>query len=78
MSTDTDTEKDESLGWLDELKGPPTWIQLQRIVPMDVVKKATNLSDEALALNHSDKIKHLSAKRKGMTLAGVLAIINGE
>ena len=43
----------ESLSWLEELKGPPTWAQLESVLPMTKVREMTSLSDEALEGSHS-------------------------
>jgi hypothetical protein len=57
---------------------PPTWLELESVLPMATVRKMTTLSDEAIERNHQHRIKQLSARRKGMKLRDVLAIVNGE
>jgi hypothetical protein len=57
---------------------PPTWIELESIIPPEKVRKITSLSDEALDRNHGHRWRKLSERRKGMKLRDALAIANGE
>jgi hypothetical protein len=63
-----DTEKDR----------PPTWLELERVVPLPEVKRITSLSHDSLIRHHRDRIISLSPRRVGMKLKDVLAIANGE
>jgi hypothetical protein len=57
---------------------PPTWLELESIIPSEKVREITSLSDEALNRNHGHRWRRLSARRKGMKLRDVLAIAAGE
>jgi hypothetical protein len=53
-------------------------LQRRRILPLQKVEKLTSLSADTLKRNHPDKIKRLSARRLGMSIADALAIGGGE
>jgi hypothetical protein len=46
----------------------------RRILPLSEVSQLTSLSVDSLKRNHRDKIKHLGARRVGMSLADALSI----
>jgi len=70
---------DKQLGWLQGIShGPPTWLQLESIVPSSDVRAITTLSDETLDRKYGHLWRRLSDRRKGMKLRDVLAIVNGE
>jgi hypothetical protein len=56
----------------------PTWLELERILPIPKVEEITSLSHDSLERHHKDKIVNLSPRRRGMKLRDVLAIVNGE
>jgi hypothetical protein len=49
-------------------------LERRRILSLQKVAKLTSLSTDALKRNHPDKIKRLSARRLGMSIADALAI----
>jgi hypothetical protein len=57
---------------------PPSWLELESVLPMAKVREMTSLSDEALERSHAHRVKRLSERRKGMKLRDVLAIIDGQ
>ena len=57
---------------------PPTWLELESIVPPEKVREMTSLSDDALKRNHAHRFVQISERRRGMKLRDVLAIVNGE
>jgi hypothetical protein len=56
----------------------PSWLELERVIPLAEVKVMTNLSRDSLKRHHGDKIVQLSPRRQGIKLRNVLAIVNGE
>ena len=60
------------------LNRPPTWLELERVLPLLEVEKITSLSSDSLSRHHKDKIVNLSPRRVGMKLRDALAIANGE
>ena len=56
----------------------PTWLELERVLPMPKVEEITSLSVDSLKRHHKDKIVNLSPRRRGMKLKHSLAIANGE
>ena len=61
-----------------ESEKAPSWLELERVVPLPEVEKFTGLSRDSLQRHHRDKIVHLSPRRVGMKLRSALAIANGE
>jgi hypothetical protein len=53
-------------------------LERRRILTLQKVAKLTSLSTDALKRNYPDKIKRLSARRLGMSIADALAIGGGE
>ena len=51
-----------------------TPIELLRIVPMLECERLSSLSSDTLEREHSEKIKHLSKRRKGMRVIDALMI----
>jgi hypothetical protein len=49
-------------------------LKRRRILPLHKVAELTSLSEETLKRNHPDKIKRLSSRRLGMSVADALAI----
>jgi hypothetical protein len=49
-------------------------LERRRILSLQKVAKLTSLSTDALKRNHPGKIKRLSARRLGMSIADALAI----
>jgi hypothetical protein len=49
-------------------------LERRRILSLQKVAKLTSLSADTLKRNHRDKIKRLSARRLGMSIADALAI----
>jgi hypothetical protein len=64
-----DTEKSER---------PPTWLELERALPLPEVQELTGLSRDSLTRHHRDKIVQLTPRRCGMKLRDVLTIVNGK
>lgn len=62
----------------EKLDQPPTWLELERVVPLPEVQRITSLSHDSLKRHHSDKIVNLSPRRIGMKLKHALQIVNGE
>jgi hypothetical protein len=56
----------------------PTWLDLERVLPLPEVEKITSLSSDSLTRHHRDKIIELSPRRIGMKLKHALAIASGE
>jgi hypothetical protein len=56
----------------------PTWLELERVVPLPEVERITSLSHDSLKRHHKDKIVNLSPRRVGMKLRHALAIAAGE
>jgi hypothetical protein len=56
----------------------PTWLELERVLPMPEVEKITSLSVDSLNRHHKKKIVELSPRRRGMKLKDALAIARGE
>jgi hypothetical protein len=66
----------------------PTWWELRQVLKLSTkskkprkkptVEELTSLSRETLVRRYSDKIKHLSDKRLGMTLGDALEIAEGK
>jgi len=61
-----------------EKSDQPTWLDLQRVLPLDEVEQLTSLSHDSLKRHHGDKIVELSPRRRGMRLRDVLAITSGD
>lgn len=49
-------------------------LKRRRILPLQKVSELTSLSEDTLKRNYRDKIKRLSARRLGMSVADALAI----
>jgi hypothetical protein len=49
-------------------------LQSRRILPLQVVAELTSLSTDTLKRNFPEKVRKLSARRLGMTIADALAI----
>jgi len=62
----------------DQADQPPTWLELQRVLPLREVERITSLSIDTLKRRHADKIKTLSPRRSGMKLKDALQIASGE
>ena len=56
----------------------PTWLELERVLPMSEVEEITSLSVDSLNRHHKEKIVELSPRRRGMRLKDALAIARGE
>ena len=56
----------------------PTWLELERVVPLSEVERITSLSHDSLSRHHKEKIVALSPGRRGMRLKDVLAIARGK
>jgi hypothetical protein len=56
----------------------PTWLELERVLPLSEVKQITSLSHDSLTRHHRSKIIALSPRRRGMRLKDALAITRGE
>jgi hypothetical protein len=56
----------------------PTWLELERVLPMSEVEEITSLSVDSLNRHHKKKIVDLSPRRRGMRLKDALAIARGE
>jgi hypothetical protein len=56
----------------------PTWLELERVLPMTEVEEITSLSGDSINRHHKEKIVDLSPRRRGMKLKDVLAIVRGE
>jgi hypothetical protein len=56
----------------------PSWLELERVLPLPEVEEMTSLSRDSLDRHHSNKIVDLSPRRRGMRVKDVLAIINGK
>jgi hypothetical protein len=52
----------------------PTWLELERVIPLSEAGQITNLSRDGLQRHHGDKIIRLSPRRVGMKLRDALAI----
>jgi hypothetical protein len=57
---------------------PPSWLELERVLPLSAVTEITSLSHDSLIRHHKEKIVELSPRRRGMKLRNVLAIGNGK
>jgi hypothetical protein len=57
---------------------PPSWLELERVLPLPEVEKITSLSHDSLKRRHRNKIVRLSPRRVGMKLRDALAIASGE
>ena len=55
----------------------PTWLELERVLPMPEVEQLTSLSVDSLNRHHREKIVELSPRRRGMKLKDALAIARG-
>jgi hypothetical protein len=56
----------------------PSWLELERVIPLVEVEDITNLSRDSLDRHHRDKYVRLSPRRIGMKMRNVLAIANGK
>jgi len=56
---------------------PPSWIELQSVIPMSKVEEITSLSGDNIRRTYRHYVIKLSARRDGMQLKNVLAIANG-
>jgi hypothetical protein len=56
----------------------PSWLELERVIPLIEVEGITNLSRDSLDRHHRSKFVRLSPRRIGMKIRNVLAIVNGE
>jgi hypothetical protein len=56
----------------------PTWLELERVVPLSEVEEITSLSHDSISRHHKDKIVALTPTRRGMRLKDVLAITRGK
>jgi hypothetical protein len=56
----------------------PTWLELERVLPLPEAARLTNLSDDTLRRRHADKIVQLSPRRIGMKVRDALAIGSGK
>jgi hypothetical protein len=56
----------------------PSWLELERIMPIGEVAKLNNLSDDTIKRRHADKIVQLSPRRIGMKVRDALAIGKGN
>jgi hypothetical protein len=55
----------------------PSWLELERVLPLEEVARITDLSRDTLRRHHADKIVKLSPRRCGMKLRNALSIANG-
>jgi hypothetical protein len=51
-----------------EATAGPTWLELERVLPLPEVTELTSLSEDSINRHHKDKIVTLSPRRKGMKL----------
>jgi hypothetical protein len=58
-------------------QGPPTWIQLESVLPIGEVEKITSLSRDAILEHYRHLCVQLSPARWGMKLKNALAIADG-
>jgi hypothetical protein len=61
-----------------EKSDQPTWLELERVLPMPEVEQLTSLSEDSIKRHHRDKLVYLSPRRLGMKLRNALAIASGE
>jgi hypothetical protein len=59
----------------DLIKSMPA-IELLRVAPMAEAERLSGLSEDSLQRHHSDKIKKLSPRRRGMRVIDALMIAN--
>jgi hypothetical protein len=62
----------------DDSLPPLSPLELHRIAPMSEASRLSGLSEDTLTRHHSDKIKHLSPRRKGMRVGDALAVRAAE
>jgi len=70
------TASKEPAAWL-HFHGPPTWLQLESVVPIGEVEKVTSLSRDAILKHYKHLCVKLSTARWGMKLRNALAIADG-
>ncbi len=56
----------------------PSWLELQRVIPLSEAGEITTLSVDTLNRHHREKIITLSPRRRGMQMRHVLAIARGQ
>jgi hypothetical protein len=52
----------------------PTWLELERVIPLSEAVELTSISRDGLLRHHHDKIVRLSPRRVGMKLRDAIAI----
>jgi hypothetical protein len=62
--------------WL-QFEGPPSWLQLESVIPIGEVAKITSLSRDAILEHYKHLCVKLSTARWGMKLRNALAIADG-
>jgi hypothetical protein len=58
----------------DPTTAAPTWLELERVLPLAEVEKLTNLSPDTLKRRYPEIVVQLSPRRVGMKLKHALAI----
>jgi hypothetical protein len=56
----------------------PTWLDLERILPMKEASKVSGLSQDSLKRHHADKIIRLGPRRLGMRARHALMLGEGN
>ena len=62
----------------DHTNRPPTWLELNSVVPLSKVEKITSLDRDTIKRRYGDRVVQLSDKRQGMKLKHALAIAEGK
>jgi hypothetical protein len=56
----------------------PTWLDLERILPLKEAANVSSLSEDSLKRNHSEKILRLGPRRLGMRAKDALMLGEGN
>ena len=57
---------------------PPTWLELERVLPLTEAERLTGLSTDTLKRRYPELVVQLSPRRVGMKLKNALAITSGK
>jgi hypothetical protein len=56
----------------------PTWLELERVIPLGEAEQITNLSSDTIKRRYPDHVVRLSPRRVGIKLRSALAIASGK